>query len=330
MNIYDIAEKAQVSIATVSRVLNNSPRVSEKTKQKVLKVMQQESYVPNAFARGLGLNSMQMIGVLCTDITDTFYAEAVGNIEKLCKANGKDLVLCCTGNSLSEKKASLHYMVERRVDAVILIGSAFKEEIDNSHIRKAAESVPVIIINGFIDLPNVYCVVCDECGAMHQNVSHLQQAGFQKPLYLYNASTYSGNEKLTGYLEGCAQCNPQFKPLAVQVERTIPAVQNALQLLLQGGTDFDSVLTSEDIIAAAALNTLQKAGKKLPVIGFNNSVIAECTHPALTSVDNLITTMCEIAVRLLINLEQQKNLPGKTVISARLVERETFQISCKK
>lgn len=326
MNIYHIAEKSGVSIATVSRVLNNSPRVSEKTKQKILSVIESEGYVPNAFARGLGLDTMRMIGVMCTDITDPFYANAVGNMERLFKKQNKDIVLCCTGNELADKKESLSCMVDRRVDAIVLIGSAFKEETDNSHIRKAAESMPVIIINGYIDLPNVYCVVCDERGAIRDNVVGLAAQGFKKILYLYDAATYSGNEKLSGYLEGCKTGGiSDENRLTLRVAHSVDAVGEKIKELTDSGTEFDAVIASEDILAAAALNALQKGGRNIPVIGFNNSVIAECTNPGLTSVDNMPTTMCETAVRLLDELAEEKAVPGKTVISARLVERETYK-----
>ncbi|MGI6280142.1 MAG: LacI family DNA-binding transcriptional regulator [Acutalibacteraceae bacterium] len=326
MNIYDIAKKAQVSIATVSRVINNSPKVSEKTKQKVLATMEREGYVPNAFARGLGLNSMRMIGVLCTDITDPFYANAVGSIERLLKKQHKDIVLKCTGNNLSDKKSSLSYMVGRRVDAIVLIGSAFKEESDNSHIRSAAQRLPIIIINGYIDLPNVYCVVCDERGAVRQNVKNLYAAGCKKILYLYDTATYSGNEKLSGFVEGCLECGiNKENQLAFRVERSVSSVCDKISELIALNTEFDAVMASEDLLAAAALNALRKTGITLPVIGFNNSIIAECTNPPLTSVDNMIEVMCETAVRMLDDIAKHKSVPGKTVISAKLIERETFK-----
>ena len=77
MTIYDISEKAGVSIATVSRVLNGSSNVSEKTRKKVLEVMEEYDYTPNAFARGLGLNTMNTIGILCADSSDLYLAKAV-------------------------------------------------------------------------------------------------------------------------------------------------------------------------------------------------------------------------------------------------------------
>ena len=80
MNIYDIAKLAGVSIATVSRVVNDSPRVSEKTKQKVRAVMEENDYTPNVFARGLGLDSMKTIGIICPDVSDTYMARSAEGI----------------------------------------------------------------------------------------------------------------------------------------------------------------------------------------------------------------------------------------------------------
>ena len=88
LNIYDVSEKAGVSIATVSRVLNGNERVSERTREKVLAVMEECGYTPNAFARGLGLNTMKTIGLMCADSSDLYMAKAIYFVERLLRANG--------------------------------------------------------------------------------------------------------------------------------------------------------------------------------------------------------------------------------------------------
>lgn len=327
MNIYNIAEKAGVSIATVSRVLNSSSHVSEKTRQRVLAVMEKEKYVPNAFARGLGLDTMRMIGVMCTDVSDMFYASAVSCIEKLLRQQNRDIVLCCTGNSLEAKKRSLSYLVSRRVDAVVLIGSAFKEEKDNSHIRQAARSVPVFIINGAVDIPNVFSVVCDEKKAVKDNVKSLYQSGKRNILYLYDVLTYSGTQKLEGYREGLKDCGiKENEELILRVEKDAGKTAQSVCELFGRGVLFDAIAACEDIIAAGALEALRSLKITVPVIGFNNSVIAECTSPKLTSVDNMVSSLCETTVRLLTDMEAGKEIPSKTVISAKLTERESYKI----
>src|SRR5689334_15616268 len=130
MNIYDIAEKAGVSIATVSRVLNGSSSVSEKTRKKVNEVMQDLGYTPNVFARGLMVNSMRTLGVMTIDVRDLYYANAIHTIELEARQRGYDLILCSTGEDINEKKKYLKLLLQKRVDGIILIGSVFKEKND--------------------------------------------------------------------------------------------------------------------------------------------------------------------------------------------------------
>ena len=99
VNIYDISRHAGVSIATVSRVLNNSPHVSEETRRKVMKVIDGCGYVPNAFARGLGLNTMKTIGLLCPDAADPYLARALACLEHAFRQKHYDCLLSCTNRS---------------------------------------------------------------------------------------------------------------------------------------------------------------------------------------------------------------------------------------
>ena len=326
MNIYDIAKQSGVSIATVSRVLNGGQNVSQKTRNKVLEVIQQEDYTPNAFARGLGLNSMHMIGILCTDVSDTFYAKAVSLVEALLRHKGFDALLCCTGNNLEDKKKYLNLLLTKRVAAVILIGSAFKENVDNSHIENAAKQVPVIIINGLVELPNTYCVLCDEYSAVSQNVMLLHEQGYDAILYLYDTLTYSGCVKIAGCKDGLKKSGIEMNDsLFVKVPKNIDDAAAKVTELIAGGLTFSAVMASEDLLAIGALKALKNANLNMPVIGFNNSILSNCSSPALTTVDNMLDTLCPTAVSILTDILEGKNAPQKIVISSKLVERETFQ-----
>lgn len=117
ITIYDISEEAGVSIATVSRVLNDSPKVSRKTKERVLDIIQASGYEPNAFARGLGTGSMKTIGILCADVADIYLANAVSYLERELRKEGFQTVLNCTGYSYEAKKDGVKRMENQRVDA---------------------------------------------------------------------------------------------------------------------------------------------------------------------------------------------------------------------
>ncbi len=127
MNIYDISQLAGVSIATVSRVINGSDRVSARTRQKVLRVIEENGYTPNAFARGLGLNTMHTVGLLCADSSDPYLAQAVYNLEQELRLNGYDCLLCCTGYARETKEKYLDLLLSKRVDGLIFVGSQFTE-----------------------------------------------------------------------------------------------------------------------------------------------------------------------------------------------------------
>ena len=152
MNIYDIAKLAGVSIATVSRVVNDSPRVSEKTKQKVRAVMEENNYTPNVFARGLGLDSMKTIGIVCPDVSDAYMASAVSFLEHRLREYDYDCILYCSGNEQKKKEKALELVMKKRIDALVLVGSTYAGEGEKGdsvdYIINAARKIPVFLING--------------------------------------------------------------------------------------------------------------------------------------------------------------------------------------
>ena len=201
MTIYDISEKAGVSIATVSRVLNGSQSVSEKTRQKVLDVIEQCGYTPNAFARGLGLNTMKTIGIMCADSSDLYLAKAVYYIEQKLRGHGYDSLLSCTGYDLEAKEYSMNLLITKKVDGIILVGSNFvyERETDNRYIAEAAAQVPVMVLNAAMDTPNVYSIMSDDFTSMYNATREMLAGGIRDILYFYNSRSYSGRKKLAGF-----------------------------------------------------------------------------------------------------------------------------------
>ena len=207
MNIYDISQKAGVSIATVSRVLNGSEKVSEKTRKKVLAVMEENSYTPNAFARSLGLNSMHTVGILCSDSSDVYQAQAIYYLERELRKNSYASMLCCTGYELLEKQSYLNLLLSRNVDAVLLIGSHFIENSpeENRYILEAASKIPVFILNGELKGDNIYSILCDDYMALKDMTDLVFARGSESPIYLYRTLNYSGQKKIQGFLDSCAE-----------------------------------------------------------------------------------------------------------------------------
>ncbi|MEX1377496.1 MAG: LacI family DNA-binding transcriptional regulator [Eubacteriales bacterium] len=328
MNIYDIAEKAEVSIATVSRILNQKGNVSPKTKEKVLKVMDEMGYTPNAFARALGLDSIKMIGVVCSDVSDIYYAKAVSVIENELREQGYDAILCCTGTDLKDKKKAIDVLLSKRVDALILIGSIFQEHTDNSHIEKAAMSIPVIIINGEYEFENTYSVKCDEYKAVKDCVVSLSNSGHKDVIYIYNSESFSSINKRKGFLSGIKSVGiPNGNDLIYKCERTLESVGQTIDEIIKSGVKFTAVITSVDLLAVGAVKALARNGVKVPeevsVVGFNNSVIAEYSSPTITSIDNKVDILCTDAVRTLLDVFEKKSVARVKTVQGELVIRES-------
>ncbi len=329
MNIYDISKKAGVSIATVSRVINGSENVSEKTREKVLAIMKETGYTPNVFARGLTNNTIQTIGLLCADCSDHFLATAISYLERGFRANGYDCILCCTGYELAVRQKYLQLILSKKVDAIVLVGSTFIENHlpDNQYLIDAALQVPVFCINGFLDAENFYCTLCNDAEAIKSAAMKLFDDGFQKPLFLYRSASYSGEQKKLGFLSALE--SRKYKPVPEQilcVNTSIDETKAAL-LNLYRRFPFDCVVAGDDELAVAAHKFAKAKGFSIPddfsIIGYNNTKVSVCCEPELSTMDNQLEEICSNTVKNVMKIFNQETVPGKTMVSAQLIKRGT-------
>lgn len=333
MTIYDISEKAGVSIATVSRVLNGSRNVSEKTKKKVLDVINQYEYTPNAFARGLGLNTMKTIGIMCADSSDLYLAKAIYHIEQKLRANGYDSILCCTGYELETKTASMNLLITKKVDGIILVGSNFiyERDADNKYIADAAAQVPVMLLNAELDIPNVYSVVSDDFTSMYEATLQMIETGVKDIVYFYNSTSYSGKHKLAGYRAAMEEKKLLTGANLLQFyhgsHEDVPAMTAQLKRLHEKGLSFHGLIAADDTLALAAVKYARSMGYRIPeefsVLGYNNSLLADCCEPELTSIDNKLETLCQHLITTLLGVLGGKEMPKKTIFSGEIVKRGT-------
>lgn len=333
LTIYDISEKAGVSIATVSRVLNGSSSVSEKTRKKVLDVIEQYEYTPNAFARGLGLNSMNTIGLLCADSSDLYLAKAIYYIERLLRKNGYDSILCCSGYDLPSKEKAMNLLITKKVDSIILIGSnyIYEKEADNRYIREAAAQVPIMLLNAVMDAPNVYSILSDDFNSMYNATLHMIDTGVGDIVYFYNSTSYSGLRKLAGYRQamedhGLLRSGNQLQFYSGSHE-DIYSMSEQLQKLRSKGMAFHGVIAADDTLALGAVKYAQKNGLSIPgdlsVIGYNNCLLTSCCSPELTSIDNKLETLCQHLTTTLMGVLGGNEMPKRTIFSGELICRGT-------
>ena len=330
LNIYDVSKQAGVSIATVSRVLNNSPHVSAKTKKLVMDVIAASGYVPNAFARGLGLRTMKTIGLLCPDASDPYLSSALSALEKAFRDNLYDCLLVCTGRQPSERDAGILSLSAHHVDGMVLMGSSFVSDVavENAMILETAD-IPMAILNASLQAEHIYSARCDDFGATRDALLSLTQKGYSRPLYLYHALNYSGQQKFQGFHEGCHIAGiPESHVTTLLIPRenmTVAEVQRRVFALWQEGKRFDCVVTSDDILAVGALKTAGSMHLKVPgdlaIIGYNNSSICQCTSPELSSVDNRLEMLCQQIVNTMIGILQGQEMPREVVYSGKVIER---------
>lgn len=325
MNIYDIAARCGVSIATVSRVLNNSENVRPQTRERILEVIRQENYTPSALARGLGGGQGHLAGMVCRDIRHEFHAAAVGHMEELLRKNGMHTLLRCVGADAGEEQQAVEELLQQPIKVLILIGAPCGEE-DEAAIRAAAARVPVILLNGALSLPGVYSITADERQAVRRLTDALFRRQRRQILLLHEGNSYSCREKLEGYREGHEQAGMPIDPQRmVAVSREPEAVNACVKQLLVQRVSFDAVIATEDTIALGAQKALQRIGLTMPVIGFHNSLAARCSTPELTSVDTQVEGLCAAAVETLSAVLEGRAASPQTVLPTNLVERDTFR-----
>ena len=332
VNIYDIAKLADVSIATVSRVVNNSPKVSAKTKEKVLAIMKENEYTPNAFARGLGLGTMKTVGIICPDISDIYMAKAVSYLESNLHDHGYDCILGCSGFKQKEKESYVKLLLSKKIDTLILVGSTYagsgRDESDTDYIREAAEQASVFMINAKVAGDNIYCTYADDFQATYEVTKAYLRRGKEKILFMYDSESFSARQKLAGYEAALQDAGcPVLGNLKFKTKNDIEYTKNML-LEYNKVLDFDSVLATDDGIAVGAVKYAKIKGLSIPdelsITGYNNSILALCSDPELTSVDSKLGVMCRKTVERMIELlENEAQIEKNVCVPCEIVRRCT-------
>ena len=326
MNIYQIAKKAGVSIATVSRVINNSASVSEKTKEKVNKVIEEDDYKPNIFARGLTLDSIKIIGVICTDVNDAFVAKALSFLQKELHKMNYDILLFCVGSNQEPTLKHVRYLQNKHVDAIFLVGSTFSDSINKEQLEEISRTTPMIIINGSIESENIYSVYCDDEFGLKEAVKLLCSKGHSRIMFFYDILTQSTKRKIEGFKKGFSECGLEFtEDLLVCAGDSLSSSFEKMSKIIDDKNSPDAIIASSDIIAIGALKACQENNVFPNVLGFDNTYLCDCCTPTLSSIDPKTEELCINAIKILDSL-QEKEVPAKTtMVKPEIIFRETFK-----
>ena len=326
--IYDIAEKAGVSASTVSRVINNYPYVNKETRAKVLKVIAESNYIQNDSARSLATQSTRMAGILIADVRTTHHTEGVYYVEHEFSKNGYSCLIYNTGTDPEQQARYIQILSQKKVEAVVLMGSVFQNVSVQNAIMVCMPNTPVAICNGYLDGPNIYGVTSDEHGGVMNAVKLLTSKGRKNIAFMTNRLTPSNQEKLNGFNDGCKLYVKGGSSEVIEVQSgEVFDYEEATRKLMSERPDTDAIVYSEDFIALAGLHALYEMGIKVPeqvsVVGMNNSRYAQISNPALTSIDNMLYDTSLIAVRNLLEVLKGERVNHRMSIGTNIVERSS-------
>ena len=336
MTIYDIAKQAGVSASTVSRVINNKPGINAQTRKRVQKLLNENHYTPNEAARGLVMQSSKIIGILIEDLRIEHHTESAYVIEQEMTALGYTCITLSTGRRDEKKADYIRILEQRRVDGAILMGSMFETEAVKKSIKEHLPDVPVAIVNGYLDLPNVYGILIDEERGVKDCAELMFKKGKKHLVMAVDSDTPSNRNKQKGYLramleQGIAKEDIPFYT-AVNKEFTNPrdvraAGAKLTEQILTERPETDGIIYTTDLLAVGGLEAAKKMGKRIPqdlaIMGIDNTMYGEIVTPKLSSLDNKLVEVSQNASRAILDALDKKEVSHKVMLLTDIKERET-------
>lgn len=325
VTIYDIAREAGVSIATVSRVLNGSGKVGERTRRRVQAVLDSQQYIPSRVAQGLASRQTSSVGVLTVDIRDVHHSSIAYMIEQTMAGAGYSTIVCNLGGTPARLRGYLRALLSHRVNGVFFVGSVFLNEPYAQPIRELLADVPVVVVNGLLDMPNAYGVLVDECEGTRASVERLIAAGRRRIAMVCSSPTRSDENKLRGYEQAMAAHG--LETVTAQCARSLAGGEEAAAGLVREHPGLDAIQFAEDITAVGGLRALSAAGLRVPqdvaVVGCNNSTYCDICTPRLSSVDNRLVEQGRAAAERMIAALQKRPAARVVRLSCAFAARET-------
>jgi LacI family transcriptional regulator len=327
--IKDVANKAGVSVATVSYVLNGKKSISEATKQKVYAAMEELNYVPNINAQGLNSNSSRLIGVVVPQtengdklmFQNGFYSEVLGSIEYHARQKGYHVIISATDTNESYLKLAK----QRNLDGIIVIGmypDEFYKELKKTDI-------PIVLIDSYCNDFYYHSIRIDDAYGSYLATRYLLKNGHRDIAFFVGQVKDNGvmKKRLQGYKNALEEFDVEFNGKYV-FEGQID-YDSGIQMaddLVDSKLPVTSIVCAADILAIGVMSELYKRGVKVPddisIVGFDDLEISKYLTPPLTTVHQHISLKGQKAVELLLEHIEKTDLPKQEeVLSLELVER---------
>ena len=287
MDIQQVAKRAGVSTATVSRVLNGSPKVREETSQRVRRVIDELNYVPNTSARNLRIGRSKLYGLVVSDIKNPFFPDLIDHFEALAASRGIDVVFTHTNYDSQRLATCIRRLVERNVDGIAVMTS----EVDEQALKIATQrKIPVVLLNQ-PSLKDIYkTVLIDYTRGYSEAVEHLKKLGHKNLVFLTGPSELSSVRRRQKAFETAAKkCGiPVRDKQHLLGDMRVEGGRTAMENLLVRKPRPTAVVAANDLMAIGAMQAALAAGLRVPedisIVGFDDLPIATIMHPQLTTI----------------------------------------------
>lgn len=323
--IKDVAKKANVSIATVSRILNDQPGYSLKTKKKVLQVIEELGYHPNAVARGLINKKTHTIGVLFPYLSGSLVTDLLRGIEKAASAHDSSVIVCHTESDAEKTMKYLQLLAEKRVDGIIYTSEVLHED-HFEFIEKI--KVPLVLLSTKSEMQIPYVKV-DDFQAAYSATEYLIQNGHQSIGMISGRKEdiIAGKPRIDGFIKALQDNNLHVDEDNITLTGGFSFIdgQTGLVKLLNQKPDITAIFAASDEIAVGAISAAYQLGLKVPddlsIIGYDNINLATMSVPPLTTIHQPFIEMGEIAGNMLMDMMENEQIPKSRIIQHSIIER---------
>jgi len=320
--INDVAKKSNVSVATVSRVMNDSMLIREETKRKVRKVIRELNYKPFSKTRDLVQNDLMAVALLIPDIKNVFYSVVIRGIEDELEKNGYNLFICSTDENIEKEKNYLDTLLYKGIDGIIFLGTR-PTDPKQQYIVNLAVKMPVIMINDLIIGSNIYSVMTDEVEGAYQAVNYLISLGHKKIAFINGDVAYSAYRyKYIGYeralQENGIKINDNYH---IQESPDVEGGYLGTKKILAIKKDLPTaIFAASDQMALGFYKAVYEKGFLIPgdfsIVGFSGIPFSESLYPELTTVDQHPYKAGSMAGNIMIDLIAGKVLDQKRILLA--------------
>jgi LacI family transcriptional regulator len=324
VSIREVARRAAVSPATVSRVLNGATSVREDSRKRVLEAVAQTEYRPNRLARNLRRQQAEMIGVVVSDIENPHFSEAVRVIEDEAYKAGYRVLLCNSDETADKQQAYLEMMAAERVLAAIVSPADAQSKGVDSLLSLG---IPVVAFDRMIEDARAGGVVCANVEGLRRATEHLLWLGHERIAFLGGRTDVeTGAERLEGYT--LAMRAAGFVPFALDGGFRVEGAEEAVDQLLAQTQRPTALVVANNLMTLGALRSLRRAAVTIPeemaLVGVDNPAWADLIDPPLTTVAQPVRRMASCAMELVRErLENPRAEPRRVVLPLELVVRRS-------